>query len=1178
MKLSQIKLSGFKSFVDNTTIEIKGNLVGIVGPNGCGKSNVIDAVRWVLGESSAKQLRGESMQDVIFNGSTKRKPISRASVELVFDNTDKIISGLWSNYDEISIKRLLTRSGESNYYINNQVVRRRDITELFLGTGVGAKGYAVIEQGMISRVIEAKPEDLRFYLEEAAGVSKYREKRKETLSKMNDTKDNLVRIEDIRCEIDKQITSLTHQAQTARKYQELHLELNNLQFLSLQLKINKAKWLLDEINQNITNVDGELNKLMINLANQDEHLTTYLLDKTIKEDKLNEYTSKFNSLRTNLARLEERKQYNQNLKERLTEQINTLNQELININEQIAGNLSESSNAHTTIALNNQVIEERQFAREEKSFVFEEAENKLIQAKDVISELINNATQIKHETDLVRNSIEHKKNQLNGLKTRVKKLEQEKTENILDFNEKYVITKDEISELSIELEHIETELTKSQQLKNELSLSIKENTQIYHEYNTKISALVSQLSLVKELLQKQVLSDESLHEFITKEETLAPLWSSITVLNGYELAVETALGYLLKATHVKDINTITSYPKSMWAVWSEVLSSNKSKVYSADELIEYETLDKYVTIKGDGFNNIHRILCKYIICDNYANATKIKQAIQQKNDGGIDEYTIVTKDGHLITNNYVIFNANISDTHVLEYQNKIYNLENELEILQVKFHKLENTLQRHNLELTKYEHNVVRLDELYNTNFKKKHDLQIELTKEEQIFIQNKQHQEKVLQELALLTQEIDYVQNEILEMQIKLEDGELELSYLSEKQQLAELNKIEVETAFNLIKSSIQVIDAEINQRVIDNQILKQKLLNFESTTLDKNSSIETIKQKINDLETERTNLFEDDNTLELGVIQEEIQDVALHIEEQTNEINRLNDSITITRDNLAKISKQKEALGSKLSQLMLKQQEQVVLLQTYNDATEEFKQSSNYNSEAFDRNTETKDCLSDIQDKITNLQAQITQLGLVNLKAIEDLDEATAKHTELVAQVLDLNNAINSLDLAIKQIDTKTRDLLNTTYNKVCEVFDVYFKTLFGGGGAKLELTEKDILQAGVQIFAQPPGKKNSSIHLLSGGEKALTAMSLVFAFFNLNPAPFCLLDEVDAPLDDANTTRFCDLVAKLSAKTQFVYISHNRLTMEMAEQLIGVTMQEKGISTTVSVNLVDAVKHAI
>jgi chromosome segregation protein len=1156
MRLSHIKLAGFKSFVEQTTIEVKGDRVAIVGPNGCGKSNVIDAVRWVLGESSAKHLRGESMQDVIFNGSTKRKSVSRATVELVFDNSDKGLSGLWNTYDEVSIKRLISRNGDSNYYINNQAVRRRDITELFLGTGVGTKGYAVIEQGMISRIIESKPEELRQFLEEAAGVSKYREKRKEAIARLQDTKENLVRVEDIQGQLIKQIETLQVQAVDAKRYQELNAELKSAQLTTILLKMVRATQTQTEIDIQVASSEKELTLLAQNLASEEQNLTENQNKQTAQETKLHEITMEFNAKRTQLARLEERKTHHRELIGRLAKDYNDLLTQNDELHVQIEDLKIQIGDIEEQITANTIEIEESQIVKQDLAASFTHIEQKYQDVNKIVDNIVAQTVEAKHDLELLHNTKEHKKSQLNNLLNRQKKLEQEL--HGLDFNQGYFTLQEQIQELAVELEQIEAQLdhdkTKLIDYKQVYEQKLNQLSQIQNE----LTALKSKIATLNELVTVAV-ENKELDQIIDSKDQMEYLYQFISVEPGYEIAVETVLNNILSSVIVSDIKQIKHLPESILSIWL------------ADDGIvndpQPNSLTNFVNLGSKKVGMIYKLLNDYIVADDFDAALELLPKLS-------DNQKIITRDGHVLCTSYAVFNANTTNNHVLEYQNQLEQLNLTDDELVIKLEMANVELNISKSQIDKLNLVISQAEALDKEKQQLKHKLQLEFTTHEQIYIQTKNHHEKVTEELSLLAQEILYLQDELTEIELKIEEQNIMVLDLSRKSQDTNLGKVEHETSYNLAKSNLSEIDNKINQKIIDNQLLNQKITILRKNLEDKKIQINLLSERRQKLSQDRENVEAEQQINETGELSQQIGEIAVGIEEQKKELTLLNNKTAESRNKINTLHKSREDLSEKLNNLRLKGQEQLIFINNQQELLDGMNLAE-YNKEQILANNESN--LQELQAKMNKLQQQIEELGLVNLKAIEDLEQLTSKNSSLVEQVIDLTDGMQQLESAIAQIDKETRALLNNTYTKVCESFAVYFKTLFGGGNASLEQTEEDILNSGIQIFVQPPGKKNSSIHLLSGGEKALTAVSLIFAFFNLNPAPFCLLDEVDAPLDDANTSRFCNLVQELSNSTQFVFISHNRLTMEMADQLVGVTMQEQGVSTTVSVSLVEAMANA-
>ena len=1150
MKLQQIKLAGFKSFVDNTQIEVHGQLVGIVGPNGCGKSNVIDAVRWVLGESSAKQLRGESMADVIFNGSIKRKPISRATVELVFDNSSKSFYGLWNNYNEISIKRLISRQGESNYYINNQQVRRKDITELFLGTGVGTKGYAVIEQGMISKIIESKPEDMRLFVEEAAGVSKYRERRKETLQRLSDTHENLQRLEDIHGELVKQLGTLHEQAQVAELHQRLTSELKHQQTLSLAIKVNDANKLLNEANQFIAHCEEELRVLGYQLEEVSLSLTAEQDKKAEREQVLQDLMQQFNEYRTNLARVEERfKHYSDLLKRFESESVDLatkereLEQDIGELNlqgESIAEQIEENQFNLSEQAL---VREELQFQVEEKQQAYAEIASLLASRQDVLSSS-------KHELALLQNSLNHKRQQQNNLSTRLAKLAQEAQS--LDFDQNYHFIKDEIELVGDEL--MATDLAhedKTTALEN-LSTTVMQLQQEVNLSHQQIAVSAATIKTLEQLLANS--ASDGTAELCLSATDLSEVWQHLQVSAGYELALEVALANLLNAKLIDELSQLQQIPRAELALWFTTANITQAKAGSLSELVQ---------IKHPGLTGLYQHL----------NAYRIISAPAEHLQLSAGEFG-VTLDGHLASHDYVIYHATSGGNNLLQHQQKLHYEQTQLDELEFNTERLDQQLATQQQAQQGLRNDLSSLAAKYKRLLNKQHELQVEFTKQEQIYLQNQRHQQRVKEESNLLQQELTYLSADIESLAIQHEDQQMQLEDLQIASQDVELEKLERETSWQLAKNKLHEMDTQANKLIMDNQLLQQQRQNSLNLLEEKRLQLSAARQKLSELSSERASFNSNDQAQEIIQLQQHIGKIAEQMQSVQATIDELANKIIALKNKAASLNSSYQRNLEKINQTKFKQQEQNILLSTYQEHLANLDLSPAQLELLLAQNQFS---LNELVLNCKSLEAQIADLGLVNLKAIEDLAAANGKEQELLAQIEDLKHATETLQEAIEHIDGETRKLLQITFDQLNQAIVVYFRTLFGGGNARLALTDKDILIAGIQIYAEPPGKKNSTIHLLSGGEKALAAMSFIFALFSLNPAPFCLLDEVDAPLDDANTQRFCNLVQELSTKTQFVYISHNRLAMEMADQLIGVTMQEKGVSTVVSVSLVEAVQHA-
>ena len=788
MKLLQIKLSGFKSFVDSTIIDIQGQLVGIVGPNGCGKSNVIDAVRWVLGESSARQLRGESMQDVIFNGSVSRKAVSRASVELVFNNERKMLSAMWNEYAEISIKRLLSRKGESLYYINNQIVRRRDITDLFLGTGVGSKGYAVIEQGMISRIIDAKPEELRVYLEEAAGVSKYREKRKETLSRLEYTKENMVRLEDINSELSDNILKLTDQAEVARHYQDLNAQLKHLQLLALLLRMKKSTTVLNEADSSISDYEKSLAQNLSEKQVIHDELDAKYDKKNTQEPLSAKLNDEFNNLRSNIARLEERQNNTAKRLTQLSQEKEHYTKQILQIDEQISTINDSITSANLSIEINNDTAVELQLMLDAKQddYTLIEEDNQV--SSKILADIANQVGIGSQELGLLNNTLTHKKQQLHNLTTRLKKLEQETRGNILDLDKAYHDIKDEISELNIELESLCIQIEADKSIVSNLELRKSESLNQTYQLKNQISSVSAKVATLNQLLARQNNSYD-LSKVIANSEVLSPLWKNIEVVPGYEVAVEAVLGNLLSGVSLHSLDALLLEPNHSLVLWH----ANANVSYAGGSLAAK------VKVKDDKFSGIYAILNQYMLTNDFDSG--LQCIVEGKSK-------VVTQSGHILTPEYISFNGDSSNNHVLEYQNQQRELSVELSGLEQQLVVLEKETADNLKQLSSALEKFASQELEYRLKQKEQHQLQIEFTKQEQNHLHMVRHQEKISYEITTITNEIIYAEDELADFITKIEEQELLLEELLDKQQQAKAEHSDKEAQYNRAKGALTEIE----------------------------------------------------------------------------------------------------------------------------------------------------------------------------------------------------------------------------------------------------------------------------------------------------------------------------------------------------------------------------------
>lgn len=1157
MRLTQIKLAGFKSFTDPTTIHLPGQLVAVIGPNGCGKSNVIDAVRWVLGESSAKQLRGESMQDIIFNGAATRRPAPRASVELVFDNSDHSLQGAWGQYTEISIKRQLTRQGESSYYINNQPVRRLDITNLFLGTGVGTKGYAVIEQGMISRIIEARPEELRAYIEEAAGVSKYKARRKDTETRLKDTREHLQRLSDLQTELTRQIEKLEKQANTAEHYQQLqqdhHHTQNTLNYLQWQHALTQA----DQAEQNKNHAKNQqqtANQSHQELNQQIQHIRE---QEQNQQQHIYHLNQEYALLREQIARLEEKLRASQQQQQRLERERATAQAQLQKINQEQTQLQQEST-------LLTQQISEQETLLSEQALIVAEHEIQLPELEQLWQ---NNQTaqhnqqeelnRIKRELALKQQQLQHLSNTLEHSHTRIQQLHQEQTNLNLPTETELHHAQQEAELQQQRQEQIEQTLINSEQQRQTIKQQIQTAEQHYQQHQHEYLNLHAQQQALAELLNNQQ------HDFWanTPHAQAPTLWQHIHIHPEWQHALSVILANRLQARMLPEINLPLNDLPTGEAVWINQATNPTQKTQPTQALIHQIKAEK-------SFQAALNYWLDGVLC-----APNLSYALAHQNELKAQQIWL-TPEGHQIDLlSVALFNPQ-QGSQLISQKNRHDQLLEQLNTIQPILQTAEQTRQH-----------------LYQSQQ------------------QAEQHHQTIIAQQRQQQTQLHTANNQLNELLTKTNQGQLrqqhiqqELQQLKQQQQHTQQQYHRLEQDIEILNLSIDTLN-EAHQNISQQTQQQQQQLQhtrkayFEANRQHGLAEIElnkqqqrlkNIQQQIATLEQQKLNWQERQTELALNTEQntnqeqhqqlEELSEQALTLQEH---IQQAQSQLQHTQNQGRTLFEQQQNLANELPKFqaavqtaLLQQQEALINAKHFHDNLIEHNADIDQLAQQL---SHTPQHITQLNKQLNSLNQQIQALGAVNLAALEELKETQQRQDYYHNQSQDVQAAIDLLEEAINQIDNETKQRFKETFDAVNNKVHNFFPTLFGGGEAHLTMIGDDLLTAGVSIMARPPGKKNSTIHLLSGGEKALTAMSLVFALFSLTPAPFCLLDEVDAPLDDANTSRFCDLVKEMSAQTQFLYISHNRLTMEMAEQLIGVTMQEKGVSRIVSVDIQQALKLA-
>ena len=1159
MKLKEIKLAGFKTFVDPTTIKVDAQLAGIVGPNGCGKSNITESIKWVLGSSSAKELRGGTMEDVIFYGSDTRQGVSRASAELFFDNSEGMAPQAWSSYAEISVKRVIEKEKGSSYYINNTQVRRKDVADLFLGTGLGAKGYAIIGQNTVSQIIEAKPEELKNFLEEAAGVSQYKERRKETEYRLRDAKENLSRVEDLLREINQQITKLESQAETASKYNK-HQE--NLKFQEAQvwaLKKRDANESWNQIKMLITNQQAELDQFTTALRDIEVKVENARQEHAETSNEINSTQAKFyevnalvsdaenalNNIKNNLERLkitlvesEEKLKSHSTLMDEIEKGIEE-NQNLLQIE-------NEKLSQHQQ----NAGVDKARLVKVEAEYraVVEKLELQQTESQKIY-ELINlESTRI----DYINKSIEDleaRKKQLHdeslAIKEKGKSNDSNPSNHIGDIDNQIMFADNELSKKKELLSKLEKE-TDSLNLLKEEHLKNFQQTEI-------------QISTLSNFVESEI-NDEVTSEFLNKAgiDKNKNIFKRVDIEKDWQKAIGFLLSEYASAFESKRISSqsLKDIPTSIAVVYEG--SSNKTITHNAK-------LTPLLTKINSKIPNINDVLTEWLCHTYITNEQDLAVNLKELNFGE----TLVDQSGNIHGKNFQVFRSENKTN-----SNKLINLkllEDLKKDLPGHKKKLDNTISmtdEHIEKLTAIKKEVELLSEKKFTLIEEKNSINLEVNKLQQIEIHRQERVVNIGIELEEADKKISRFMEELSQKQKSLDEHSKDK--LNSQNILEELfkDKKTSEVQFESERERVFARDKTEQELLFNLKIHQNKHEDFvEKITINKNEKLR-LEKLIND---SYSQLNEKSSENQESMLKESLQEKEL----AEKKLIKAREGLLTKEANLknlesTRLEKQHSLnpLTEKLQESKIQERESQILFQQCCQEIEKTSFEESALLDAIDADTN----VDSIMEKCDLLRLKMERLGPVNQAAIDELNSIQERNNYLQKQSDDLTEAMMTLENAIKKIDSETREKLDSTYKEVNKNFSEFFKRLFMGGKAELQLIGDEILDTGLQVSAQPPGKKNTTINLLSGGEKALTAISLIFALFKLNPSPFCVMDEVDAPLDDTNTSNFCSLVKEMAEKTQFLIVTHNRITMEIAEQLVGVTQQELGVSRIVEVDMRD------
>ncbi|PSD40101.1 chromosome segregation protein SMC [Acinetobacter radioresistens] len=1145
MRLSSLKLSGFKSFADSTTLNFRDSRSAVVGPNGCGKSNVIDAIRWVMGESSARQLRGGSMQDVIFTGTAKRKPVGMASVELRFDNTYGKLGGAYNAYNELAVRRQVNREGKSEYFLNGTRCRRRDITDIFLGTGLGPRSYAIIEQGMINRLVDAKPDEMRVFIEEAAGISRYQARRRETLLHLEHTTQNLSRLEDIALELKSQLKSLKKQAETAVQYKELENRIRTLKIEILSVQCERSQHLqqeytlqMNELGESFKLVRSELHTLEYNLTSTSELFQRLLqqsaplqsewqqAEKKMAELKmtLEQKQSLFQQNNTMLNQLEQQKVQTKERLKLIELQLENLYQQQEQLDEQI----QQQEQQHQGRTQDIQLLKAQQ----------QQVGQQFEQLKQQVEKQQQQKMQMLAQTEQLLKNIARIEQQRETLHTQIAQLQQQYESDELE--QRYT----EKQQLQQQIEVLELQINARKQKIIGLESGYTQKSSELGELKSSIHVLYSEQKNLKQLMTQH-------GPVIQKDQVqLVQILKLNKQAKPYASLIEKFLSKWLTA-HV--LETGQSFSENI---------SRQLKGHS-DELIQLD----HLPCLANWIETPH-----YSLWTQVAVATTLSEALslQDKLHTG---QSILTLDGYHVGADWTI--ALYYDDDSQAGQGMLSH--------RIRLEEIEALLIQSGEQLEQQEAQLLTVKQQVQTE-QHQQQLQLDLLKQQQTALQQldisiakiqstaqalKLQQQQLhiqLQQFDLQLQE-DAMQKDDLEIDLHALGLKLEQilpDYKAQQFQFEELTE-QLESTQQNLQHAQQELDLIRRQAIQTRQQIE---------LLEKDASFLKVQYQQIITQIEQSKKFVDPIQLELPNLESQFsqqQQLTENLEKSWHkwqvELNQVQEKQQQLTEQRHRFQQQDESLRTELEEKRLAWQA------AKSDFLHYAEQLKELNSEPV---LGLKIDLSGHQQQLEKIQQKFEKIGAVNLAASQEYDEVSQRFEELIHQMRDLENTVEQLKNAMKSIDQETRKLFMSTFDQVNAELQVLFPKVFNGGEASLSL--EDDWQSGIKLMARPPGKRNSSLALLSGGEKALTALALVFAIFRLNPAPFCVLDEVDAPLDDANVQRFCNLVKELSEQVQFIYITHNKIAMTMATDLLGVTMPEPGTSKLVTVNLEQAKEYGL
>jgi chromosome segregation protein len=1169
MRLTKLKIAGFKSFVDPTTVTFPSSLTGVVGPNGCGKSNIIDAVRWVMGEISAKHLRGDSMADVIFNGSSSRKPLGNASVELVFDNSDGKIGGPYANYNEVALRRAVSRDGTSDYFINGLKVRRKDITQLFLGTGLGTRSYAIIEQGMISRVIEARPDDLRAFLEEAAGISRYKERRRETESRIGHTRENLDRLNDLREEVEKQIRHLQRQAATARRYQTLKEDERKLFAESLVLRLQSLDLEAGARDAATSSCETAMQSVLADLREAESHIERIRADQSSKADALSAIQARFYEAGAEVTRIEQSIEYTRELRQRQRldlEQIDSQTGELARVVQldrvqleslslELASMVPALDAAHDREKIASQVLE----SSEQALAAWQQSWDSHAQA----------VAAGQRETQVERARIEQLESQQRRLLQQQERLETERSAfeklqppvALETLEQRADVARTAGERAAAELQELLGEIAATRDREREQSLALNAlRTRLQQAQGRQVSTEALQQAALGKATGKvtQWLKSQSLD----RQPRVA---QQLRVDKGWERAVETVLGSYLEAVCVDGLDSVTDLLASFDGGYLAVVSTSGPVGGPAGGARDAASLQA----KVQGASVLASVLSPVFTAETLDDALKLRRQLKAGE-------SVVTRDGVWLGQDWLRVSRDAEPhTGVIEREESLREIRVQVSALEEAARELDRRLEAAREQVREFEDRRERSQADVNRLHREHIDRRAELTAAQA-------RTEDAARRLSVLEMELADVRAELARSETELRASRGRMETAIDALAALEPQRMDLEQERERMRAALSDARAAATAAQQHARDLAVQVESRRSSHVSLITTLARLEKQLEDLETRRLELAGQlaEGEAPLAAAEQQLEQelrrraeveaelrAARIASDELDTLLREHDSTRMT------VERRLEAARASLDEARLAAQQ----VRVRREGVAEQLTATNYEFAVLVAQIAADATLEAWESQLEETKGKIERLGQVNLAAIGEFKEQSERKEYLDRQCKDLTDALETLESAMRKIDRETRSRFQDTFDRVNAGLKEKFPRLFGGGHAYLELTGEDSTAAGVSVMARPPGKRNSTISQLSGGEKALTAVALVFAIFDLNPAPFCLLDEVDAPLDENNVGRFCDIVREMSRSVQFIFITHNKSTMEMASQLVGVTMNEPGVSRLVSVDVDEAVRMA-